>query len=208
MTWLPVAAAATGERDAVLGLLPEPYALLREALELSWSITDPALLELCRLRMAQLFECRAELSADEREPPSSERERAALAYAEQFLIDQNGITEEQKQELLRHLTERELCNFVQALNVHDGHLRVLTLLDIGPDPRGARWDPPAGAVADTRADEQLPSGGLDLLVALTDPAFWEARTAFGAAMALQTGVDEVTTEVCRLRNAHHQSCRF
>jgi hypothetical protein len=46
------------------------------------------------------------------------------------------------------------------------------------------------------------------MLALVDPAFWEARLALGATMALKSRVDPVTTELCRLRNASHQGCRY
>ena len=220
MTWLPVDSAAASERDAVLGLQPEGRERLDEVLEISWSITDSSLLDLCRLRLAQLLRCRAELApaddghllaelAEWRSSAAySERERAALAYAEQFLVDQNGITEEQKAEISRHLSRRELVDFVQALNVQEGYLRVLTVLDVAPDPGiSPHVHQPLHEVMAAEA-EDVPGTGLDLLVALTDPAFWEARMAFGAAMARQSGVDAETSEVCRLRNANHQACRY
>jgi hypothetical protein len=210
VTWLPIGRAGTSEREAVLGVLPGPTALLGDALDRSWSITDPALLELCRRQLVRQLGCRAELPADEPEP-ASERERAAVAYTEQFLIDQNGISAGQKEAISRHLSPRELCNFVLAVNVHEGYLRVLTLLDIAPDPHGDLDD---GRAAPGRPDavretgEDLPEGGHDRFLALADPAFWEARMAFGAAMALCSAVDPLTTELCRLRNANHQSCRY
>jgi alkylhydroperoxidase family enzyme len=215
---LPVESAARSERDAVLGLHPEGYERLREALDRSWAITDPELLELCRLRMAKLFECRAELAAADEatlaeledwhaSPAFSERERSALGYAEQFVIDQNGITAEQKAGMLRQLSERGLCNFTQALNIHDGYLRVLSVLDVAPDPE------PRSETRRAKADpleeiDDLPPAGLDRFEALTDAAFRKARAALGATMALSNGVDEVTTEICRLRNANHQACRY
>jgi alkylhydroperoxidase family enzyme len=212
VTWLPVGGAGTSEREAVLGLLPGPSGLLGDALDRSWSITDSALLELCRRQLVHQLGCRAELPADEPEP-ASERELAAVAYTEQFLIDQNRISAGLKEAISRHLSPRELCNFVLAVNVHEGYLRVLTLLDIAPDPGGDRDDGPARAVpeqpqAQRTADENLPEGGHDRFLALADPAFWEARMAFGGAMALCSAVDPLTTELCRLRNANHQSCRY
>jgi alkylhydroperoxidase family enzyme len=225
MTWLGVESRSGRERDAVLGLQPAAGGRLLEALELSWSITDAAVLELCRLRMAQVLECRAELAAAERallaelvewrsSAAFSERERAALSYAEQFTVDQNGITDEQKEEIGRYLSRSQLVAFVQALNVHDGYLRLLTLLDVEPDPhpesgtgaRNERCGPPELAPADEEA--VLPAGGIELLDALTDPSFRAARSAFGASTARLSGVDDLTTECCRLRNAGYQACRY
>jgi hypothetical protein len=97
--------------------------------------------------------------------------------------------------------------------VHEGYLRVLTLLDIAPDPGRDPDDGPTRAVperpqAGDVTEEDLPEDGHDRFLALADPVFWEARMAFGAAMVLCSGVDPLTTELCRLRNASHQSCRF
>jgi hypothetical protein len=204
VTWLPVAPGAASEREAALGLQPEAWRLLREALELSWSIAEPRLLDLCRLRMAAALGCRAEPAPAAR----TERERAALAYAEQFTVDQNAITDEQKEAVARHLSLRELVDFVQALNVHDGYLRVLALLDVAPDPDGP-GKPPARA-RPRRAVEpaELPAGPRARLRALADPTFFAARSAFGAATARLGGIDELTTECCRLRNASHQACAY
>jgi hypothetical protein len=60
MTWLPLAETGLPERDAALGLKEEPYAALREVLTHAWRITDADLLELCRLRLAQLVDAEAE----------------------------------------------------------------------------------------------------------------------------------------------------
>jgi alkylhydroperoxidase family enzyme len=222
MTWLPLERSGASERGAVLALQPHASALWLEVLASSWSIADPELLGLCRLRIAQMLDCRAELDGADPErltelaswrssPNFTLRERAALSYTEQFVVDQNGIAEEQKTDLARFLSRVELCNFVQAVNAHDGYLRTLTLLDVGPDPEassrsGTDQSPPRRPLAEEPADASV--AGLELFDALTDTAFHEARAAFGAATALLDGVDEVTTEACRLRNARQQACRF
>ena len=75
MTWLPVETALLSERDRVLGLKPDVYDVLREMLILTWRITHARLLDLCRLRLAQMVGARAETAgADEqllarRQPP-------------------------------------------------------------------------------------------------------------------------------------------
>jgi alkylhydroperoxidase family enzyme len=201
VTWLPLDPPPANERQAVLGLQANAVERWSKVLELSWAVTDPELLDLCRLRVAQLFACRAELAAADAEPLRalaawrsaevfSDLERAALAYTEQFVVDQNGVAGELEDELRRHLSQPELCNFVQALNAHDGYLRVLALLDVAPD----------ADLPDSRPDRPP----------RREPAqqFRSARAAYGAATALLSGVDEVTTELCRLRNASHQACAY
>lgn len=99
--------------DQVLASQPQVAAQLAAAHEQAWAAVDPALLELVRLRIAMLLGCAAELA--ERTPaaraagldeatiadlaawPTSPRfgarERACLAYVEQWLIDVASMTD-------------------------------------------------------------------------------------------------------------------
>jgi alkylhydroperoxidase family enzyme len=130
MTWIPIDTTPMPERDALLGMQPEVYARLREILTLAWQMSDARLLDLCRLRLAQLVGARAEIAgvnperlADLEDWRSSrrftDRERAALSYAEQYHRDHKQITAEQQEELDRHLPPRDLVNFVWALHMND-----------------------------------------------------------------------------------------
>jgi hypothetical protein len=218
MTWVPIDAGGEPERDAVLGLKPDFYARLREILGVSWQITDPALLDLCRLRLAQLNGARAELAgADagrlaelERWPDGGDfdvRERAALAFAEQYHVDHHVLGDE-LEELGGHLGQRGLANFVWALHMNDAYLRALSLLDIEPDPPGTpprpeREPPPHG-----RRAEQAPELPAEPGADLRDPAFVEAYFALARATVRRSVVDDVTSESIRLNNANFQSCRY
>jgi len=220
-----VEAGARAERDAVLGLQPEAYELLQAALARAWQATDPRLLDLCRLRFAQLVEARAELAGADAQllmdlerwesgAAFSERERAALAFAEQFHLDHNGITADQEAALAAHLSRREYFTFVRALHLNDAYVRVLSLLDVEPDPPAApprieRLAPstPAQRVSDPEpVDPSLT--GRALLQALVDPALQAAVLAYGRAAMRQSLVDDVTSEAVRLRNASHHACLF
>ena len=57
MTWLPVPIDEGSERDSVLGLEPEPYEAIQRVLAAAWRVTDPQVLELCRIRLAQGNRC-------------------------------------------------------------------------------------------------------------------------------------------------------
>lgn len=221
MTWLPIEASPLSERDAVLGLKSEVYELLRGMLATAWRITDPRLLDICRLRVAQMVGARADISSadgqfltglsDWRSSSAfTERERAALGYAEQYHLDHKGITNSQKQELAHYLSPQEVVNFVWALHMNDAYARVLSLLDIEPDspPGAVRLErlPPNETTAgrqpeNERASDESPS-------AAVDPAFFEAYRALGRAVVRQALVDEVTSEVVRLHNASHQGCQY
>jgi hypothetical protein len=200
MSWLPLTAPAASESEAVLALQPEPAERLREALALSWRITDPDLLQQCRLRMADVLGCPAVPRS------SGGPESAATAYAEQFAVDQKGITAEQKADLALERSPHELVDFVQALNLHDGWLRVLTVLGVAPpDDVG---EPTGEPLLESGDDRDAPTAGGGRWAALTEPSFFGARRAFGASTALLAGVDDLTTECCRLFNASYQACAY
>jgi alkylhydroperoxidase family enzyme len=224
MTWLPVETALLPERDAVLGLKPDVYEALRNTLTLAWRIADSRLLDLCRLRLAQLVGARAETdSADQillvqlegwrssSTSSFSERERAALSYAEQYHVDHRRITDEQKDELARHLSQREVVNFVWALHMNDAYARLLSLLDIEPDPpssrlRAERVPPRERQPLGTTSGSSAPR--FEGKFADIDPEFFESYRTLGRVVVRQALVDEVTSEAVRLHNASHQGCLY
>ena len=222
MTWLPTETASLPERDAVLGLKPDVYQVLREMLTLAWQITDARLLDLCRVRLAQIVDARAELAGMDGHFLSelrnwhssaalSERERAALSFAEQYHVDHRGITTEQQEALARHLSRREVVNFVWALHMNDAYARVLSLLDIEPDPPSSPARSERLPREETRTRETSPSPGRTRLrgaFADADPEFVEAYGRLGRVTVRQALVDEVTSEAIRLHNASHQGCLY
>lgn len=106
-----------------------------------WQALDPEVLELCRLRIASL-------QADDREasragpgaavspekaaaigdwpdsPLFSDRERACLAFTEQFVGDVAGVTQTDIDALLAHFNPGEVQAFVSALLALDQHQRL------------------------------------------------------------------------------------
>lgn len=127
------------ELDQVWGYRPDFYRLFMEDYNRSLARVEPTLLELCRVRIAQLVGSTFDQSlryrpaaaaglTDEKttrvsqyatSPEFSERERTALAFAEQFVMQSSAITDEEVAELQRHLTPEEFIYFVKALNVMD-----------------------------------------------------------------------------------------
>jgi alkylhydroperoxidase family enzyme len=121
---------------------------IRDALDAvsraAWESVDPVLLELCRLRMATLFGCPAELAwrtpaavaaglEEERievlahwptSPRFGPRERACLAFAEQFVIDVAGLDDAIAGSVVEHLGEQGLADFASALLVVEQRLRL------------------------------------------------------------------------------------
>ena len=169
MGWLPPADGRT-PLDRIFGLCPELYARYRDfAGRLWWSrAVDPVLLELCRLRVAALLGCDAELAVryaparaaglDEAKigalstwpthPAYSPRERACLGFAEQFVVDPHGISDEAAAAVTAHLTAPEMVAFTEALAVFDGFARFRLLLAVEATPTGVCDPAPDVASAD------------------------------------------------------------
>lgn len=130
--------------DAVLADRPDVRAELDHAWTQAWAVVDPVVLELCRLRVAMLLGCDAELAA--RTPgasdaglredtiavlgdwPRSDRfgapERACLAFTEQFVIDVAGMDDSTVATVHEHLGEQGLADFVSALLVVEQRQRL------------------------------------------------------------------------------------
>lgn len=136
------------------------YALFFEA-----GALDPALLELCRLRIAQIHGCEAELRvryrpaqeagldeakiaalADaERSPLYGEAERAAIALAELFTVDAHAITDADAARVVRALGEPGTVALVEALALFDGFTRFRLMLGVeAPASRVVAPAPGAG----------------------------------------------------------------
>ena len=120
----------------------------------AWQDTDPALLELARLRIATLLGNTAEsarrTSAARKAglgetqvadlsswPTSSEfgsRERACLALTEQFVMDANGVTDGQVAQVTEHLGAAGCYAFVEAVSVLETFQRACLTLGIRTMP--------------------------------------------------------------------------
>jgi alkylhydroperoxidase family enzyme len=118
-------------------LNPAAAAELGQVNEAAWRSTDPAVLELCRRRIVAMLggdaqagedDARArELGLDARKLAALERwersdlftprERAHLAFTEQFVISVASVSDGLVQDLLEHADEREVYDFASALYV-------------------------------------------------------------------------------------------
>ena len=106
-----------------------------------WQALDPEILELCRLRIASLqgddreaarpapgaavaVDKAAAISDWPDSPLFSERERACLAFTEQFVGDVAGVTQGDIDALLEHFSPGEVQAFASALLALDQHQRL------------------------------------------------------------------------------------
>jgi AhpD family alkylhydroperoxidase len=184
---------------------PEVLSALQASCTSVRAASDPALLELARLRLADLLATSAELSAPSwGEPAPAAREtvttwptsdafddtdRAALALTEQFAIDVTGVTAGPLGAAADALGAGVLP-FVQGLY----------LLDVGQRAGAA-----LGALFGTEVPSTLWAwAGADAEVA-TEPmaAVDELMRATGRLRSL----DPVLRELVRLRGARHHRCR-
>jgi alkylhydroperoxidase family enzyme len=143
MTWLPVEESAQSERDAVLGMHPEAYARHREFLEAATNATDAELLELSRALIALELGCREELARHsserlaeienwDRSTSFTPRERAALEFVDQFLVDPALISPEVVGQLEADLGTTGVIDFTNAVAAHEASIRLATILDLEP----------------------------------------------------------------------------
>jgi alkylhydroperoxidase family enzyme len=146
LDWDGVTAMFTGAADSVTRLH-----------RVIWELGDPALLELCRLRIATLLEFEAGLRIRSKQaqaagltenkvellnlwptsPLFSDRERACLALTEQLLMDASGMTDEIIDEVLGHLSPSECYALVQAVNAMETLQRGCLVLGIERSPEEA-----------------------------------------------------------------------
>ena len=200
VTWQPPAALAARR--------PEASACLERLTARVYADFDPALLELVRLRIAQLLGHSAgllirspaarragltedkirELAAYPTSPYFSAFEAQALEFAEQLTIDASGTTQEDLDALASGVGIDELRNFVTAVFVVEFTQRlemiVHALLPAGPE------------TADAEPADHRPM----TLRALLDD--------FQAEVVRGTALDPATTELVRLRCARTHHCRI
>lgn len=141
-SWMVGAGASI---DRVLALRPELAELWHRLDDELWTdpTADPVLLELCRIRVAQLH--RAEGSASHRTPAAvaagldedvvealpmwavderfDKAKRAALTVTELFVVDVHGVTDEHMAAVSDALGPSALTTFGTALAVWDGICR-------------------------------------------------------------------------------------
>lgn len=153
MSWLTNRKDASSFED-IFALRPNLFAEYERFYSLFWSLrpVDPGLLELCRLRMAQLLgyeegplcavglaeEKRAALDAWKTAPIFSDGERACLAFAEKFVLAPHSISDADAATVTAHLSAKEMVAFVEALAIFDGFTRFRIILGARPDAGGVQ----------------------------------------------------------------------
>jgi alkylhydroperoxidase family enzyme len=141
MSWLTASAQT---RDQLLELRPPLAEAHRNLIDALWASDVPSpVLELCRLRMAQILRCTPalaqryeaplaaglseskieKLSQWPSDPCFSETERVCIEFAELFVIDQHAITDTQAESVRGLLGEAGMVAFTTALGVWENQHR-------------------------------------------------------------------------------------
>lgn len=133
-------------------LAPDGVRAIVTVLQDTYARVDPGLLELARIRITQLLRCpdrlRSEaarhsgLSEDKvaripqwfSDPAFTQIERTCLELTEQFIIDVNGITDEQVEEISSLLSPAECLAFVSGLWALEQLHRVCAVTGAGLPP--------------------------------------------------------------------------
>ncbi len=146
--------------DAVFGLRPNLYAAFRDMSAVFWEqrLVDPVILELCRLRIAQLHGCRSELALryapardaglgeakiaalehHAEDPRFTREERACLVLAERFASDPHAIGDADAAAVVGALGEDAAVGLLLALALFDGFARFRVMLGIEPEDEQIR----------------------------------------------------------------------
>lgn len=217
MTWLAVnTQPSSTDLDALLALNLDAGKTLKDFLAIAAQVNDHAMLELCRLRMAQLFNCRAALATADKAllarldnwhkaTDFSEAERAALDFTELFIVAAKNINPAQRANLAKALGVAEPSTFVYGLYINEAMLRFLAFFDVAtPYPSGQQAETVAvGEKSDRKFIEWV-----DGESSQTDPTLLAAYYAFNRATCSLQGIDALTDEIVRLRSAEYHDCKF
>ncbi len=210
----PAVPPAGSSGDVLSRLAPDVSLALNRLWSQLWEGSAASLLALVDLRVAELLDDQAgavagphvppvaptkrhELSRWPTDPQFTTEERAALGFAEQFVIDVSGVDDRLRAELGSALGAPAELGFVMGLFVLDYGRRVkLALLRLFPDEPPRRTGAAGGR---HRSDEPGGPGGSDLFGAFDD---------LSKRIALLDALDPVTTELVRLRGARQHNCRL
>ena len=152
MTFVQSQAKGPTELDRVYGLRAAYYELFMQDYIRSVMRIDPVLIEICRLRMATLIGSRLDLSLRSKpalaaglteekiqalssfsqSPLFSQRERACLDFAEQFVIQSSSIGDAEVGQVQAALDPETFIYFVKALSVMDQFQRGCAAFGIEP----------------------------------------------------------------------------
>jgi len=145
-TWLADEAPGATAFDRVVNHRPEYADAFRRVEAAIWEqqVVPTDLLELCRRRVAQLLRHRSSVEPASElvsavaswptDPRFTERDRVCLAYAEQVLIDAEGVSDEQAAAVVEMLGEGGFLVLTYACGIFETRMRADLTLGLGRLP--------------------------------------------------------------------------
>ena len=190
--------------EETFALRPDLYEPYRDFVGLFWNreLVDAEVLDLCRLRVAQLLRCAPLLSSSEH----TDSEQAAIDFAEQFVIDPHGVDDAMRARLAEHFSSAEIVALTEALAVFDGFTRFRLALCAEPVVDRKFEPPPPPAESFAVPDDADP--------ALTGSVLGEQPETLVAFLRLygtlwsHGSVPQPLKEIARLRNARITDCGY
>lgn len=229
-TWLPAEADGDTPFTSVFALRPDLYAPYCDFVALFWQrrLVDPVLLELCRLRVAQLLGCKSELSLRTRTAVDagltdahvaalsqwptaegfSDEQRAALGLAEQFVIDPSGVDDNMRARIRSHHSSAELVALVEALALFDGFTRFSLLLCNDEAATVRVVDPPPAPPGEPAAPSEAADPAISKSALSEQPEALVAFLRLYGTLWSHGHVEQRIKEVARLRNARITNCAY
>ena len=145
--------------------LPNLFAAHQQLYRSLWqqAHVPPAILELCRLRLAQLHRSEADWTREEHALAPGMREqlarwhesdafddaaRACIAFAEVYAMDASAISDAQAQAVQSHFGDAGLVLLIEALGLFDGMTRLNLLWRSPPAAQGDHTTPERGEASD------------------------------------------------------------
>jgi alkylhydroperoxidase family enzyme len=133
------------------------------------------------------------------DPFGTDRERVALDFAEQFVVDVASVSDAQRAALGGHFGA-ETFAVAQVIWVADASARIRAAWDqLFADVETTSVGPPPGQRRDTTGPPAADDGDGDL---------WPLLESFLAAVARLDHLDPLTTEMVRLRGARAHNCQL
>lgn len=147
MTWLPARADGATPLARVFGLRPAAWTRFQTLYASLWQGTDAVALELCRRRIATLLGCDLDpaLPGAARQPSDGQlaalpqwptsplftaAERAALGFAEQYVLDPHALTDGDVAALRVHFAPPALAGLALGVAVFESLVRFRLALGI------------------------------------------------------------------------------
>lgn len=191
-------------------LRPEACGLLTSLNERVWQAGDPVLLELVRVRVAQLIGNPVAVRARAPASAASPAEQDVIDLTEQFVIDVGGTTEEMRAGLTARFGADGARELVTAIYVVEftQRLQLIAPRLLG-DAAAAPASSPAAAgslaAASSAAASSLAAAGLSAAAGVSPAGL---LNAYQAVVVRGSTLDPATTELVRLRCARTHHCRI